>query len=126
MFQRFPELNQSLPPEPIPEGFLEGIAMVVTFCGLMYILPLVGFIYLILDRLNYTQYLGAVGVCLGVLAPLAWALYNPIGAWFVLLPIIAPPVFGSFLLFVSAKRRLYDRRNPTNLLAFKPRQRKPT
>ena len=122
MFKRFPELNQSLPPEPIPEGFLEGIVLVVTFCGLMYTLPLVGFICLIIDRLRYTQYLGALGVCLSMFAPLAWALYNPTGAWFVLLPIVAPPAFGSFLLFVNARRRLFDRRNPTNLLTFKPRQ----
>lgn len=126
MFKRFPELNQSMPPEPIPEGFLEGIVLVLTFCGLMYVLPVVGFIYLMLDRLHYTQYLGAIGVCLSVLAPLTWALYNPIGAWFVLLPIVAPPAFGSFLLFVNAKRRLYHRRNPTNLLTFKRRQGKPT
>ena len=116
---RFPELQQSVPPEPISHEVLEGIVIITGYCGLMYLIPLVGMVFLIKDRLQYTQRLGAIGLVLCVLVPLLWALYNPIGGWFFLLPIVAPAAFASFLLFINANRRLYHRQNPTNLLQFR-------
>lgn len=118
---RFPELHQSLPSEPISHGFVEGIVMVVAYCAFMYLLPLLGVVSLIRDRLLHAQRLGALGVALCLIAPMTWILYNPLGVWFVLIPIVAPAAFASYLLYINAKRRLYHRRNPTNLLAFRPR-----
>ncbi|MGB0648315.1 MAG: hypothetical protein ACPGQS_14115, partial [Bradymonadia bacterium] len=85
------------------------------------LIPLVAMVYFVKDRLPYTQRLGALGVALCVMVPLLWALYNPLGGWFILLPVVAPAAFASFLLYFNAKRRLYHRRNPTNLLPFRPR-----
>ena len=115
-------MQQSVPPEPISHDILEGIVMVTGYCGLMYLIPVVGMVYLVKDRLRYTQRLGATGVSLCVLVPLLWAMYNPIGLWYLLLPVIAPAGFTSYLLFINAKKRLYHRRNPTNLLPFKKPQ----
>ena len=120
---RFPELQQSMPPEPISQDILEGIVILTGYCGLMYLIPLVGMVYLVKDKLTYTQRLGAVGTACCVLVPFLWALYNPIGGWYFLLPVVAPAAFASYLLYINAERRLYHRRNPTNLLPFRPRTR---
>ena len=102
---------------------LEGVFLVTAYCGLMYVLPMLAFVFLVLDRLHYTQRLGATGVVLCILAPLAWAIYNPLGVWFLLLPILAPSAFASYVIYVNAKRRISHRTNPTNLLEFRARER---
>ena len=123
---RFPDIHQSLPPEPINEAMIGGIVLVCLYCFMMYLLPLIGLAYLVRDRLIYTQRLGAIGAVLCVAAPLVWAGYNPFGVWFLLLPILAPAAFASYLLYVNAKRRLYHRNNPTNLIPFRPRSKSDT
>ena len=120
--KRFEALQQCLPPEPVSYDILEGVVFFTGYCGLMYVLPMIGIICLIQDRLQTTEKLGLFGVASCVLGPLLWAMYNPIGLWYLLLPVIAPAGFTSYLLFINAKKRLYHRRNPTNLLPFKKPQ----
>ena len=117
----FPELQQSMTPEPLGHDVLESIVILTTYCGFTYLVPIVGLICLVTDRMLQTQRLGAFGLALGVLVPTAWAVYNPQGGWVFLLPVVAPAAFASFLLYVNAKQRLYHRRNPTNLIQFRLR-----
>ena len=54
--------------------------------------------------------LGANGFCrLGVVLPVCfigwWVVYNPIGIWYILLPIVAPGAFVSYLQFDASRRR---------------------
>ena len=118
---RFPEIHQSMPPEPLSDQILEAIVLITAYCGLMYIIPIMAMVYLIRDRLFWTQWLGAIGTSSCILVPLLWACYNPAGGWFFLVPVVAPAAFASYLLYINAKRRIDRRKNPTNLIPFRAR-----
>jgi len=118
VFNHFPELKQSMAAEPLLPGVFEGFTLLFAYCTSAYFIVALAFIYLLLDRQLLTQILGASGVVLCVLPPVAWAVFNPAGAWVFLLPVIAPPLFASFVLYTNAKSRRHRRQNLTNLIPF--------
>lgn len=119
VFKHFPELKQSMAVEPLAPGVFEGFTLLVTYCSIIYFIVVVAFVYLLFDRQFITQILGAIGMVLCVVPPLAWAIFNPVGGWVFLLPVIAPPLFASFTLYTNAKSRRHRRQNLTNLIPFK-------
>ena len=108
--------------QPLPEGAIEGLIIVIALCALCYLVPFVGLLCLIKNRLSATRALAAFGVALPVTFIGWWVIFNPMGIWYILLPIVAPGAFVSYLQFDAARRRLYMRNNPTNLIPFKRRR----
>ena len=122
MFPRFSELHQSMEGQPFPDGALEGLFIILAFCVLCYLIPVLSLLFLIRNRLGATRAFAALGVALPVCFIGWWVVYNPIGIWYILLPIVAPGAFVSYLQFDASRRRLYLRRNPNNLIPFRPRR----
>ena len=108
-----------MPAEPLSEGVVEGFTLLMVYFAVTYFIVAAAFVYLLVDRQLITQILGAIGMMLCVMPPIAWAVFNPVGGWVFVLPVIAPPLFASFTLYTNAKSRRHRRQNLTNLLPFK-------
>ena len=119
MFPHFPDLHQSMEGQPFPDGALEGLFILVSLCAICYLLPFLSLVCFIKDKLSAAQVLGGLGVALPSVSLALWVVFNPMGIWYILLPIVAPGAFVSYLQFNAARRRIFLRKNPTNLIPFR-------
>ena len=106
MTGRFPDLGEIANSAPVYDGFLEGLMFLGVLSALVYLIPLLA-VCLFFTGLPYAARLtGLLGisVCLG--GPAVWAVIVPGGLWYLLLPMLAPALIMSFLMYRGGTARL--------------------
>ena len=106
MFNRFPDLANIPQGTPAQDGFLECVFFLLVLSALVYVIPVLA-LALFLTGLPYAAKLtGILGIIVCIALPSVWAVLVPAGLWYLLLPLLAPAILFSFLMYRGASARL--------------------
>ncbi len=106
MYDRFPELRGLPKGTPPEDGFLDGLFFIGGFCGLTYVIPLLGFAFYMTGLPYAGMLMGWLGLLVSVGTPILWAAFVPGGLWYMLLPIFTPVALLSLLLVRAGRDRV--------------------